>query len=273
MTFEDVKRQREQQEKRLVCHSATRWRQQHLHHCLPVSSSPSSPSSAQSKLSSSSSCFSSNLQKAPPTSSTVLNNQCEKDTTAAVKDGRDFKRVHFSLETLNTRRLLTRLGGTHAKEGGAKADSGGRCENGGPPAPQPPPPSLASLLRSLPSAPPTTASSSQSRDTPAAIAPPPATVAPPRPGELQQLQQEIDEMRERLRAALARRAELQSTVATPTSRVELQTTVATVSATPVPPNTTAAPATPLPADTRCVTTMTDMTQVPPPQNRPANQRS
>ncbi|XP_075901314.1 glutamate receptor ionotropic, NMDA 3B isoform X2 [Nelusetta ayraudi] len=234
MTFEDVKRQREQQEK-------------------------------------------SNLHKAPPTSSTVLNNQCEKDaaTATAAKDGQDFKRVHFSLETLNTRRLLARLGGAHAKVGGAKADSGGggRCENGGPPPPPPPPPSLASLLRSLPSAAPTTASSSQLRNTPAAIAPPPAAVAPPRPGELQQLQQEIEEMRERLRAALARRAELQTAVATPTGSAELQTTVATVSATQAPPTTTAAPATPLPADTRCVTTMTDMTQVPPPRNRPANQRS
>lgn len=220
------------------------------------------------------SCSSSNLQKAPPTSSTVLNNQCEKDaaiaaTAAAVKDGRDFKRVHFSLETLNTRRLLARLGSAEQKVGGAKPDSddGGRCENGGPPAP--PAPSLASLLRKLPSAPPIPASSNQSRAAPAAVAPPPAPAAPPRPGELQHLQQEIEEMRERLRAALARRAELQTAVATPTGGTSVATptrvALATVSATQAPPTATAAPAKPLPANTTCET--------PHPQSQLANQRS
>lgn len=218
----------------------------------------------------------------------MLNNQCEKDaaaaaaaataaaTAAAMKNGRDFKRVHFSLETLNTRRLLARLGSTEPKVGGAKPDSdgGGHCENGGPPVP--PAPSLASLLRKLPSTPPIPTSSNQSQAEPATLAPPPAAVAsppaavaPPRPGELQQLQHEIEEMRERLRMALARRAELQTAMAKPTGgpSVAMPTRVAlaTVSAMQALPTATTAPAKPLPANTTCVTL--------PLQSQLTNQRS
>lgn len=206
----------------------------------------------------------------------MLNNQCEKDTpagaaatAAAAKDGQDFKRVHFSLETMNTRRLLARLGNGEPKVGGAKPDSdggGGHCENGGPLAR--PPPSIASLLRKLPSAPPIPASSNQSRALPAVVAPPPAAVAPPKPGELQQLQLEIEEMRERLRVALARRAELQTAMAPPTGgpsvAIPSKVALATVSATQGPPSATTAPAKPLPANT-CVT--------PPLQSQLTNQSS
>lgn len=199
------------------------------------------------------SCSSSNLQNAPPTSSTVLNNQCEKDAAAtAVKDGRDFKRIHFSLETLNTRRLLARLASDEQKVGGANAKVGGRCENGVPLVATAP--SLASLLRSLPSAPPIPATSSQSHVAPV-VEPSPVVVAPPRPGELLQLQQEIEEMRERLRVALARRAELQTSVTTPT-----RGTLATISAVQAPPTATTASAKSLPADTKC-------------QSQQANQRT
>uniref|UniRef100_A0A3Q2E922 Glutamate receptor n=1 Tax=Cyprinodon variegatus TaxID=28743 RepID=A0A3Q2E922_CYPVA len=86
----------------------------------------------------------------------------------AAPDARDFKRVHFSLETLNTR----------------------------------PPPSVAK-------APPLSA----------VTAPPvsttPSIPAPPQPGELQELQEQIEQMREKLRVALARRAEIQTTLAKP----------------------------------------------------------
>uniref|UniRef100_A0A4W6FUW7 Glutamate receptor n=1 Tax=Lates calcarifer TaxID=8187 RepID=A0A4W6FUW7_LATCA len=88
--------------------------------------------------------------------------------------------------------------------------------------------SFASLVLSLPSSSSSSSSSSSVRPNtsappPAAVAPPPAasvapspaTVAPPQPGELQELQDQIEQMREKLRTALARRAEIQTTLAKP----------------------------------------------------------
>uniref|UniRef100_A0A8C8M691 Glutamate receptor n=1 Tax=Oncorhynchus tshawytscha TaxID=74940 RepID=A0A8C8M691_ONCTS len=98
-----------------------------------------------------------------PRASAKWNESSRDSTAAAAKD----KRVHFNLETLNSRRLL------------ARAESeGGR---GG-------------LVLSLPS------SSSSSG-------------VPLRPGELQELQERIDLIRDQLRTALARRAELQTSLA------------------------------------------------------------
>uniref|UniRef100_A0A4W6FWQ6 Glutamate receptor n=1 Tax=Lates calcarifer TaxID=8187 RepID=A0A4W6FWQ6_LATCA len=104
----------------------------------------------------------------------------------------------------------------------AEKEKSGLCENGGPAA------SFASLVLSLPSSSSSSSSSSSVRPNtsappPAAVAPPPAasvapspaTVAPPQPGELQELQDQIEQMREKLRTALARRAEIQTTLAKP----------------------------------------------------------
>uniref|UniRef100_A0A3Q2Q0Q6 Glutamate receptor n=1 Tax=Fundulus heteroclitus TaxID=8078 RepID=A0A3Q2Q0Q6_FUNHE len=149
------------------------------------------------------------------------NNETSKDAPVPT-DARDFKRVHFSLETLNTRRLLARLAASETKGGGAKPDmeetigprggpTSSLCENGGPAA------SLASLVLSLPSS-----SSAKLKAPPpaAAVTSPPASAStptpePPQPGELQELQEQIEQMREKLRAALARRAEIQTTIAKP----------------------------------------------------------
>ncbi|CAJ1059509.1 LOW QUALITY PROTEIN: glutamate receptor ionotropic%2C NMDA 3B [Xyrichtys novacula] len=264
-----------------------------------------------------------NLQKAPPTSglpappvpgaSARWNNETAKeDTAAAVKDARDFKRVHFNLETLNTRRLLARIANTEAKGGGAKEEqdkpaktpavpNSRVCQNGGPA-------SLASLVLSLPSS-----SSSSSRPNTAAppsgivappptakpppplsVAPPPAPVAPPKPGELEELQEQIEQMREKLRTALARRAEIQTTLTKPvvtetdspaaatmttTTTTSAAATTTTTTTTAVPPRAPlfVAPVTTLPANTKCVTTMTDpphkvLSKVRPIQSRLANQR-
>uniref|UniRef100_A0A3Q2D5H3 Glutamate receptor n=1 Tax=Cyprinodon variegatus TaxID=28743 RepID=A0A3Q2D5H3_CYPVA len=186
-----------------------------------------------------------------------------------------------------------------AKGAGAKGDveepikpKGGPtsrlCENGGPAA------SLASLVLSLPS------SSSAKLNTPlsAASAPPsvakapplsavtappvsttPSIPAPPQPGELQELQEQIEQMREKLRVALARRAEIQTTLAKP---------VSTVTTNPVPEQitTTGNPPKPLPTittttsvspDKKSVTTMTVpphkvLSKVQPLRSRLSNQR-
>lgn len=158
------------------------------------------------------------------------NNETSKTSKDApvAADARDFKRVHFSLETLNTRRLLARLAGSEAKVGGAIGDTeehiksraepiSSLCENGGPAA------SLASLVLSLPSS----SSAKLNAPPPVAKAPPlavvtsapvptaPPTAAPPQPGELQELQEQIEQMREKLRVALARRAEIQTSLSKP----------------------------------------------------------
>ncbi|XP_066503093.1 glutamate receptor ionotropic, NMDA 3B [Hoplias malabaricus] len=128
----------------------------------------------------------------------------------AAKETKDNKKVHFNLETLNTRRLLARVvaeggqsssgsgSGTGSGSGpgtGAGASSGTPssgsllsrvCENGGP----------------VPLRPTTHLPSS----------PPPVT-SPPRDGELEELQEKIEEIRGQLRTALARRAQLQTALA------------------------------------------------------------
>nr|XP_020464744.1 glutamate receptor ionotropic, NMDA 3B [Monopterus albus] len=240
MTYEDVKRQRAERDK--SCN-------------LQKSQSPPGP-------------------PAPPVPGTSAkwNNETSTDT-AVTKDARDFKRVHFNLETLNTRRLLARIAASDAKGGVTKCDREGPvklmagpnnrlCENGGPPA------SFASLVLSLPSS---SSSSSSFSTRPNASAPPPATaalsptpVAPPQPGELEELQKEIEQMREKLTMALSRRAEIQTTLAIPvamvtkkSSAVSTMTAAMTTTGASHTPLTTVALATTLPANTKCVMTMTD----------------
>ncbi|XP_068599469.1 glutamate receptor ionotropic, NMDA 3B [Brachionichthys hirsutus] len=213
-----------------------------------------------------------------PGASAKWNNEASKDaadTAAAIKDGRDFKRVHFNLETLNTRRLLARIAASDAKaKPDGEAASRPRCENGGPGA------SFASLLLSIPTAssasPPTVAVTTP----PTSVVPPPAPVVPPQPGELEELQEKIEQMREKLRTALTRRAEIQTTLAKPVATVtyspsSVTTATTTTVTTGAPP--TVPPITPLPHNTKCVMTMTDpphkvLSKVRPIQSRLANQR-
>ncbi|XP_038153119.1 glutamate receptor ionotropic, NMDA 3B [Cyprinodon tularosa] len=272
MTYEDVKKQRAEKEK------SCNLEKPQTAHSNPVTLGPPGP---------------------PACAATAKwNNETSKDGPAA-PDARDFKRVHFSLETLNTRRLLARLAASEAKGAGSKGDveepikpKGGPtsrlCENGGPAA------SLASLVLSLPS------SSSAKLNTPLSAAPAPPSVAkapplsavtappvsttpsipaPPQPGELQELQEQIEQMREKLRVALARRAEIQTTLAKP---------VSTVTTNPVPEQitTTGNPPKPLPTittttsvspDKKSVTTMTVpphkvLSKVQPLRSRLSNQR-
>ncbi|KAI3368403.1 hypothetical protein L3Q82_008106 [Scortum barcoo] len=252
MTYEDVKRQRAEKEK--SCN---------LQKPQPPPGPPSPPA---------------------PGASAKWNNETSTDAAAAIKDARDFKRVHFNLEALNTRRLLARIATSDAKGGGPKCGGPGPdnqragsnsklCENGGPAA------SLASLVLSLPSTSSSFSSSAQPKSSaspPAAVttpptnmALPPTNVAPPEPGELQKLQEEIEQMREKLRTALARRAEIQTSLTKPITTV-------TNNPSPVTMTTTTA-VTALPANTKCVTTMTDpphkvLSKVWPLHSRLTNQR-
>ncbi|XP_034386848.1 glutamate receptor ionotropic, NMDA 3B [Cyclopterus lumpus] len=262
MTYEDVKRQRAEKEK--SCN---------LQKPPPPSGPPAPPA---------------------PGASAKWNNEAIKDATAtaAAKDARDFKQVHFNLETLNTRRLLARIATSEAKGCGAKSEGRGPakpkagpnsrlCENGGPVA------SLASLLLSRPSSSSSSASSVQlnTSATPSVnVAPPPAAVAPHHTGELQELQEQIDQMREKLRTALARRAEIQTTLAKPALTVPNPSAVTTMPTTTAP--TAGAPPnappvitqiSPFPTNTKCVTTMTDpphkvLSKVQPLHSRLTNQR-
>ncbi|KAK1896914.1 Alpha-12-galactosyltransferase [Dissostichus eleginoides] len=92
-------------------------------------------------------------------------------------------------------------------------------------------------------------------------------------------------MRERLRTALARRAEIQTTLTNPVApETDNLSTTTTTEAPPTtsPPTVTAptitiAPVMPLPANTKCVTTMTTpphkvLSKVRPFQSRLTNQR-
>ncbi|XP_036971132.1 glutamate receptor ionotropic, NMDA 3B isoform X1 [Acanthopagrus latus] len=282
MTYEDVKKQRVEKEK--SCN---------LQKSQPPLAPPAPPA---------------------PGASAKWNNETSKDAAAAAaaaitKDARDFKRVHFNLETLNTRRLLARIAASDVKGGGAKCEGGSPAkpqllnsrlyENGGPAA------SLASLVLSLPSSSSSSCSSSSvqpktAASPPISVAPPPTgmatpptAVAPPQPGELQELQEQIDQMREKLRMALARRAEIQTTLTkpvatvtnntTPVSTATAATTATTVTAATTTAATMGAPPTTvtlvksLPSNMRCVTTMTDpphkvLSKVRPLQSRLTNQR-
>ncbi|MBN3315578.1 NMD3A protein, partial [Atractosteus spatula] len=138
MTYEDVKRQRANAEKRC-----------NLQKLLPQQPAP-----------------------APPPAPAKWNNE-RREGSREVKDN---KRVHFNLETLNSRGLLARAG---AGERGGGESVVQVCENGGPALP-----------------PPSSSSSSPARAT-----------------ELQELQERIEEIRGQLRVALARRAELQTSLA------------------------------------------------------------
>ncbi|XP_039983803.1 glutamate receptor ionotropic, NMDA 3B isoform X2 [Xiphias gladius] len=280
MTYEDVKRQRAEKEKSCNLQSGLKPQPPPGPHASPG-----------------------------PGASAKWNNETSKDAAttavAATKDARDFKRVHFNLETLNTRRLLARIAACDTKGSGAQSEMEGPakpkvghnsrlCENGGPAA------SFASLVLSLPSS---SSCSTSARPNisvpptatvappPEVTAPPPAAVVPPQPGELQELQDQIEQMREKLRTALARRAEIQTTLAKPiammTNNPTLVTTLTTATMTTTmiatttgaPPTLlpTVAPATPLPANVKCVTTMTDpphkvLSKVRPPNSRLTNQR-
>ncbi|XP_041861983.1 glutamate receptor ionotropic, NMDA 3B isoform X2 [Melanotaenia boesemani] len=227
------------------------------------------------------------------------NNETSKDAADASMDAREFKRVHFNLETLNTRRLLACISDAKGEEPAKqKAGSNSRlCENGGPA-------SFASLVLSLSSSsgmPPeavTTPNASMvmpqvavamphvAIDTPhAVVATPPETVtmppiavATPRSSELQELQEEIEQMRENLRVALARRAEIQTTLAKPVATVTNCPPLTTIT-TRAPPTCTPAvtPTTTLPPNMKCVTTMTNpphkvLSKVRPLHSRLANQR-
>ncbi|XP_042339956.1 glutamate receptor ionotropic, NMDA 3B [Plectropomus leopardus] len=281
MTYEDVKRQRAEKEK--SCN-------------LQKPPGPSGPNAAPAAG-----------------ISAKWNNEASKDAAAAAaaaaataaaaipKDARDFKRVHFNLETLNTRRLLARIATSEAKgcrakpegEGPSKPRAGPNsrlCENGGPAA------SLASLVLSLPSSSASSATKQKPSARPPAAAarppaavvsppatksPPPEEVVPPRPGELEELQEEIEQMRERLRTALARRAEIQTTLTKPaeaaTNNLSSVTTATTSTTGAAPSTSTNAPVMPFPGNTKCVTTMTDpphkvLSKVRPLHSRLTNQR-
>ncbi|XP_007579184.1 glutamate receptor ionotropic, NMDA 3B [Poecilia formosa] len=254
-----------------------------------------------------------------PAAAARWNNESRKETPAAADAG-DFKRVHFSLETLNTRRLLARLAVSEAKGGGVRGDraepvkpragpSSQLCQNGAPGA------SLASLVLSLPSSssartnapplpgvtPPISVKTQPLPEIPLPDATPPVPgtapplpvvapplpdatppnpgTAPPLPADLAALQQQIDQMREKLRTALARRAEIQTSLAKPVS-------MATTSPPPVSVTSTVIPSPTLPAITmatslspnrKSVTTMTApphrlLSKVPPLRSRLSNQR-
>ncbi|KAJ8277464.1 hypothetical protein GJAV_G00075440 [Gymnothorax javanicus] len=148
-----------------------------------------------------------NIQKAqppqpPPTAARPgATAKWNNESSKASRDPKDNKRVHFNLETLNSRRLLARAtaegeggGDKGGEKGGSRISLVGRiCENGGPTVP----PSRVVLPLPPSSSP----------------APTPAPCAPPQEGELEELQERIEEIREQLKAALARRAELQTSLA------------------------------------------------------------
>uniref|UniRef100_W5LHP6 Glutamate receptor n=1 Tax=Astyanax mexicanus TaxID=7994 RepID=W5LHP6_ASTMX len=175
-----------------------------------------------------------NIQKAqppqpPPPASTMSFAKWNNASSEAAKETKDNKRVHFNLETLNTRRLLARVvaeggQGSSGSGSGSGAPSGSAsssgtastgsllsrvCENGGPVPLRPTTP--------LPSSPPSLAS-------------------PPQDGELEELQEKIEEIRGQLRAALARRAQLQTALAK--ERAAVVTTVTSVTS-EAPPTVTA----------------------------------
>ncbi|XP_055796947.1 glutamate receptor ionotropic, NMDA 3B-like [Salvelinus fontinalis] len=167
-----------------------------------------------------------------PGASAKWNESSRDSAAAAAKD----KRVHFNLETLNSRRLLARAVAESEGGRGGSAGCGTNprinpatrvCANGGFGT------SFASLVLSLPSSSSIPSSSSG---------------VPLRPGELQELQERIDLIRDQLRTALARRAELQTSLAKEK---------AACSAPIVTGMTSVVVATAALPSTRCATTMTD----------------
>ncbi|XP_018601310.2 glutamate receptor ionotropic, NMDA 3B [Scleropages formosus] len=125
----------------------------------------------------------------PPAPLTGATTKWNNESSKVSREPKDNKRVHFNLETLNSRRLLAR-----ATPEGDRGDARGAlavrvCENGGPAAP-PPVLSLSSPSLSVSS-----------------------PGSPPQDGELEELQERIEVIRSQLRVALARRAELQTCLA------------------------------------------------------------
>lgn len=125
---------------------------------------------------------------ATTSTTTAWNNQSAR---ASRESGKDSKRVHFNLETLNTYRLQAPPSGPERglRRGLVGSPPTQLCENGGPA------PTLSLVL-----SPPSGSSSLSSNS------------ASQWEGELQELQGRIEEFRGQLRAALARRAELQSSL-------------------------------------------------------------
>lgn len=147
---------------------------------------------------------------APPTGATAKWNN---ESSGASREPKDNKRVHFNLETLNSRRLLARAA-PEGERAPARLSLVGRiCENGGPTIPP-----SREVLPLPPSSSP-------------APAPAPSSSAPPREGELEELQERIEVIREQLKAALARRAELQTSLA----KEKAAQAVSTQTVTEVPP--------------------------------------
>ncbi|XP_023699486.1 glutamate receptor ionotropic, NMDA 3B isoform X1 [Paramormyrops kingsleyae] len=159
MTYEDVKRQRANAEKSCNIQKAQP--------SPPAPPAPPTDGATATTITS--------------TSATKWNNEYSK----ALREPKDNKRVHFNLETLNSRRLQAQATPEVRGTGGTSRGTLTLpvCENGGP---------GLSLL------PPSASSSSGPL---------------PQDDELQQLQEQIEEMRGQLRAALARRAELQTSLA------------------------------------------------------------
>ncbi|XP_036833840.1 glutamate receptor ionotropic, NMDA 3B isoform X2 [Oncorhynchus mykiss] len=193
-------------------------------------------------------CIQKNQHPQPPPdpllsrASAKWNSENSRDAAAA----KDNKRVHFNLETLNSRRLLargvTKSEGDRGGEGIPGANQATRvCANGGFGT------SFANLVLSLPSASSSSIPSSSS-----------SLGVPPRPGELQELQEKIDLIRDQLRTALARRAELQTSLAKEKAACSapivsgMPPVVLAAASLPTSTKTTSS----LPS-TRCATTMTD----------------
>lgn len=124
---------------------------------------------------------------AATSTTTAWNNQSAR---ASRESGKDSKRVHFNLETLNSYRLQAPPSGPERglRRGLVGSPPTQLCENGGP---------ALSLVLSPPSGSSSLSSTSGSSQW---------------EGELQELQGRIEEFRGQLRAALARRAELQNSL-------------------------------------------------------------
>lgn len=181
---------------------------------------PASPQPASSTSSSSS-------------SATAWNNQSAR---ASREHGfKDSKRVHFNLDTLNTCRLQAPPSGPDRglRRGLVGSPPTQLCENGGP--------ATLSLVLSPPSC------SSGSK----------AGSLSQWEGELQELQGRIEEFRGQLRAALARRAELQSSL----EREKMQRVRAVVESSSSSSGTTTTADRPLPASATTTTIATTATSV------------
>ncbi|XP_030630566.1 glutamate receptor ionotropic, NMDA 3B [Chanos chanos] len=170
-------------------------------HRLPPTQPPSLSPSAPTSTSSA------------PSSTTKWNNEGAK---ASVREPKDNKRVHFNLETLNSYRLQAPPAGPEREKGRGRRGLVGSpptqlCENGGP-----------SLGLSLVLSPPACSSGHSAMWE----------------GELRELQGRIEEIRDQLRAALARRAELQTSLERERRENQARALTQTSQATDHPPPST-----------------------------------